>query len=248
MINLDKYENLFIEKKLEHVGEAKSFQKSLILECLELFQCCLDSKSKDKLIELWSDELITRMINYVDRSIFYENLFIFWDKKLVSKNSNIFTIENAIHTFYPIFCQEIEGPLKNCLLVVDFILRVKGKEELTWSNFKYKKNNKRTNNYKYIPEILSSLEGSSKNTKFIKEVVNGLNSDPLKIRTLRNAGAHSNYIYYKDINSIMIYSENSEAVKIPAMSFLQLFSMTEDLLTIFHLIIHLGCRRIEVLK
>lgn len=108
MIYLDEYENLFIEKKLEHVGDAKSFQKSLILECLELFQCCIDSKSKDKVDELCSDELIGRMIYYVDRSTFYENLYAFWDEKLVSKNPDIFTIENAIHTFYPIFCQEIE--------------------------------------------------------------------------------------------------------------------------------------------
>ncbi len=71
MIKLDEYEDLFIEKKLEHVGDAKSFQRSLILECLELFQCCIDSKSKDKVVELCSDELIKRMINLLDRSTFY---------------------------------------------------------------------------------------------------------------------------------------------------------------------------------
>src|SRR5574341_2221090 len=183
---LDEYENLFIEKKLEYVGDAKSFQRSLILECLELFQCCIDSKSKDKVVELCSDELITRMINYLDRSTFYESLFVFWDKKLVSKNPEIFTIENAIHTFYPIYCQEIEGPLKNSLLVIDFILRIlKRKKELTWSNFKYIKTERNELRNKYITEVLNSLKDSSKNTNYIKEIVKGLNSDPLKIKILR---------------------------------------------------------------
>lgn len=127
-------------------------------------------------------------------------------------------------------------------MIVDFILQVsKGKDELTWSNFKSKKK-------KYIPEILNGLKESSKNTKFIKEVVTGLNSDPIKIRTLRNAGAHSNYVYVKDNDSIMIYSENRDPVRITAKSFLEIFSMTEDLLKILLIIIHLGCRRIESSK
>jgi len=232
VIKLDVYEDLFIEKKLECVGTAKSFQKSLILECLELFQYCIDSKSKDKVIELCSDELIKRMINYVDRSTFYENLFIFWDNKLASKNPEIFTIENAIHTFYPIYCQEIEGPLKNSLLVLDFILRLKRKEEPTWSNFKYKITKRDEIRIKYITEILNDLKDSSNNTNCIKEVVKGLNSDPLRIKILRNAGAHSDYVYNKDNDSIMINFESREPVIITALSFLKIFPMTEDLLKI----------------
>jgi hypothetical protein len=249
VIILDEYEDLFIEKKLEHVGEAKSFQRSLILECLELFQCCIDGKSKDKVVELCSDELIKRMINLLDRSTFYENLYGFWDNKLVSKNPEIFTIENAIHTFYPIYCQEIEGPLKNSLLVLDFILRIlKGKEELTWSNFKHIKTKGTDYRGKYITEVLNNLKESSENTNCIKEVVKGLNSDPLRIKILRNAGAHSDYVYNKHNDSIMINFESRKPVIITAMSFLEIFSMTEDLLKILHLIIHLGCRRIELSK
>lgn len=246
MINLDDYEIHFIENKLESVGNGKGFQKALILECLELFQSCTDSIYKNKVIELCSDELISRMIDFVERSTFYENLFIFWDRKLTSKNPGFFTIENAIHTFYPIYCQEVEGPLKNSLLVIDFILRIsKGKMKLTWSNYKYIKMKNDELRFKYITEVLDTLKESSKNTNFIKEVIKGLNSPPLTIRILRNAGAHSNYVYNKDKDIIIISPESNEPIEITALDFLEIFSMTEDLIKILHLIIHLGCRRIE---
>lgn len=243
---LDRYEINFINKKIENLPKkVGDFQKALFFEGLEIFQKCIDDY-QSKVEESYNVDLISNIIDFIRRSTFYDNFYAFWDNKLSSKEDpEIFSIENVVHTFYPIFVEEIEGPLKKSLLIFDYLLRIASGEKLKWSKFQF--NKKGVN--KYIPDIVTSIEHSCGNTRYLKAVIEGLNppNDPLKLKFLRNAGAHSNYRIINQNDKIWIEIAQIEE-KIPAMFFLGLYSMTIDLIVMLNIMIRLGYRRLEKFK
>ena len=264
--------NKKIENLPKKVGD---FQKALFFEGLEIFQKCIDDyqskveesyvdlisniadfektpKTSENTTKVYNEETITRnkskpsIIGFIRRSTFYDNFYAFWDNKLSSKEDlEIFSIENAVHTFYPIFVEEIKGPLKKSLLIFDYLLRIASGEKLKWSEFQF---NKKGGN-KYITDIVKSIEHSCRDTRYLKAVIEGLNppNDPLKLMFLRNAGAHSNYRIINQNDKIWIEIAQIKE-KIPAMVFLGLYSMTIDLIVMLNIMIHLGYRRLEKFK
>lgn len=238
--NLDEYEIVFINKKIESLTEENAeFQKYIIFEGIELFNRCISNR-KEKLKEIFDPNLISYLIDFVDRSTFFDLLYIFWDKKLQGKeDAEIFSLKNSLYNFYPILVMEIEGPLKKLLLIMDFVLKIDSGEQLEWSKFKFK--------YKYISNIIKNIEKSSKNSQYISKVIEGLNppNNPINISILRNAGAHSNYRIIEENNKQYIEIEIEKGkVKIESIELLGFYSMTTDLIKILNIIVHLGLRRI----
>ena len=252
---LDTYEIELINKKLAGWDyDVADFQKSVIFEALDIFQKCIDNQN-EKINEIYCDESIKHLIKHVDRSIFYTSLYDFWSQKITAEEHvDIFSLKNAVHNFYPIFVEEIEGPLKKLLKTFDFILRIDNGENLDWLKFNSKK--------KYITNVVTSIQESSKNTQYISEIIEGLNpstqtinssnqpikppKQSIKIKILRNAGAHSNYQVITENNMQYVEIENSNnLIKIELNDFLGLYSMTTDLILLLNIIIHLGLRRIE---
>jgi hypothetical protein len=239
---LDNYEIIFINKKIESLtDENADFQKSIIFEGIELFQRCIKNK-KQKIKEIYDQNLILYLTDFVERATFFDSLYAFWDKKLTAKeDSEIFSFKNAVHNFYPIFVMEIEGPLKKLLLIIDFVLRIDSGKQLDWSKFQFK--------YRYIPEVIQSIASSSKNSQHINEIIEGLNppNHPINITILRNAGAHSNYKVIEENKKQYVEIEDKKGhVKIELNEFLGLYSMTTDLIKLLSIIVHLGLRRIEI--
>ena len=237
LLELDDYERAFIEKKKEVTPDSEL----IILEILRLFDNCI-KKALTSVDSATSSDDIKKLIDFMDRSGSYNQFYELWDKQLGTTIGRFkFTKRNLIHIFLPIFLEEIEGPLKKQLLLLDYLLELDKGRKVTWPEYI-----KRGKRHKYILEIVRDGIKLSDRYPEIRNVYSGLKADKtiFYINLVRKCIAHSDYrVEGLDDNLSITFPDPKGDFRLTFDQLCEIMTMTFDLILILHVAIHLGIRR-----
>ena len=166
---LDDYERAFIEKKKEVTSDSEP----IIQEVLRLFDNCI-KKALTSLETATGSKDIEDLLAFMDRSDSYNRFYELWDRQFGKTIGRFkFSRRNLVHSFLPIFLEEIEGPLKKQLLLIDYLLEIDKGEKVTWPEYTYRLT-KRGKRHKSILEIVRNGLRLSDEFPEIKNVFSGL--------------------------------------------------------------------------
>jgi hypothetical protein len=240
-MNIDNYERLFIDKNIK----VSPNSEKIILDILLLFNNCLKKDLKSVNSATRSDGLIN-LIDLMNRSKSYGLLYELWDKQFGKTCERFnFSKENLVYIFLPIFLQEIEGPLKRQLLMLNYLLELDKGKKVVWSDYAYKRTVPKKK-HKFIWDIINDGLTLSDSYPEIRNIFSGLIVDNNKpyINLVRRCIAHSDYKINKNNNDLTIIFPNHDKDFILSFNqFCGIMTMTFDLISILHTAFHLGIRR-----
>jgi hypothetical protein len=243
LIELDDYERKFIAKKTEASPDAED----IIVDVLKLFDNCI-RKNLSRLKSCIQDVEIKKLVDFMDRSKVYEEFISFWSKRFFQEIDEFeFSKINFLHIFLPILLQEIEGPLKRQLLMVNFLLEICKGSDVDWSEYIFKEGKGR----KYPKFVRGIVEKGFKLTEHYSEIRNiyfGLKAEENRnlLSLVRNCVAHSDYKVEETDKDLRITfpDPNGEDQNFTFEHVWKLSSVF-DLILILHVALHLGIRRAE---
>ena len=199
-------------------------------DCLRLFERAY-RRRPTKVRMLRSPVLMERLTFFLSRSMFYSNLYEFWNRNLTaSRASTFFSRLNAINVFGPVLLQELEGPLKYELAIIRFLLGIDVGKESDWPGsliqdpstgrqhtfgHLFSEIHKNTTRYLELRRTMAVFKGTQKKLDF---------------EVLRNALGHSDYWILANGNDLKVHLEAGEESQVIEWDeFLSVFTGVQDL-------------------
>jgi hypothetical protein len=218
-------------------------------DCIKLFESAY-AKAPSEVSSFYTPNLLRRMALYVDRSIFYFDLYNLWGATMaIDRSSSLYNMRSVVHVFGPLLLQELEGPLKAVLGITHFLLGVDNRESLRWPDCLYRNAADRASGKQHaLGHLIRQIESRAGRYPHIVETMVAFKREEEKLDfdVLRNSLGHSDYFLLKEGGKLVVHLEagkNSQQIEVE--EFLSVYTGIRDLVRGLNVSVNLMMHRLE---